>query len=124
VANDFRKDPSSVKAFTGHCYDQKAGILEASSEDCKLGSLGREIDVRILKLKVDVTKWSKSEILQVKNEVMLGEDSEGTQLHLWQLANVSNHTTAMCLFNANRQHLNGYDASYNDYSIYDRKARQ
>ena len=48
VANDFRKDPSSVKAFTGQCYDQKAGILEASEEDCKLSSsLGREIDVRI-----------------------------------------------------------------------------
>jgi hypothetical protein len=67
----------------------------------------------------------ENEILQVKNVVMLGEDSEGTQMHLWQLANVIKKATPMCLFKENQQLSAGYDAKdNNDYTIYDRKARE
>jgi hypothetical protein len=63
--------------------------------------------------------------LQVKNVVMLGEDSEGMQLHLWQLANVIKKAKPMCLFKENQQLSAGYDAEGNNhYTIYDRKARK
>jgi hypothetical protein len=46
VAKDFVKDPASVRAYTGLCYDQKWGLGGDASLNCTADNKGQDLAVR------------------------------------------------------------------------------
>jgi hypothetical protein len=73
VAKDFIKDKTSVRAFTGLCYDQKVGLIDASV-NCTDGGNGQDLPVIkwtwsaiIFKILFATNGWTRYKIINSKS---------------------------------------------------------